>query len=214
MSLWFLLGALIAADPSDPPAPRTYEGCVAAVEADPGAGRHYAESWSAEGGGKAAKHCAAIAALALGSPLSAGAMLVDLAKAEADPGAAARLSLQAAEAFMEGRARVQAFDALRQTYDIVPDAPDVHMAAATIYATGEEWAGVVLALTALARHADLSADAYALRARAHFEQDEMDAAAKDVARALSLDPLMVDALVLRGKLTEAGVTLPQNGGVE
>ena len=204
-SLFFLLASLTAANLD---APRTYDDCVAAVEAAPSAGRDYAESWSAEGGGKAAKHCAAIAALALGSPLSAGAMLLDLAKAETDPGAAARLSLQAAEAFMEGNARPQAFAALRQTYEAAPDAPDVHMAAATIYATGEEWAGGILALTALARHADLSADAYALRAQAYLEQEDMQAAATDVTHALTLDPLLVDALVLRGRLLEAGVALP------
>ncbi|MEM9422704.1 MAG: hypothetical protein AAF986_09400 [Pseudomonadota bacterium] len=186
----------------------SYDACIAAVEADASVGRDYAEKWDALGGGKAAKHCAAVAALAVGSPLSAGAMLVDLAKDELDPGAAARLYLQGAEAFMDGAARAQAFKAVHDAYKVVPDAPDLHMAAATIYATGEEWEGVVLALTALSKHADLSADAYALRARAFFEQENYDAAASDVALALSMDPLLVDGLVLRGKLTEKGVVVP------
>jgi tetratricopeptide (TPR) repeat protein len=189
--------------------PRSYEACAALTETDPAKAQVYAERWIAEGGGRPARHCAAIAALGLGAPASAGALLSDLAVDEAaDPAAAARLYLQAGEAFMQAGRRDQAFAALRAAYEAVPDAAEVHMAAATIYAAGEEWEGVILTLNALERHADLSADAYALRGRAQFNLGRVPAAARDTVRALSLDPLLVDALVLRGDVIEAGVALP------
>lgn len=187
----------------------SYEACVAKVAEAPEAGRAYAESWQSEGGGNAAKHCAATAALAMDAPLSAGAMLMDLGKAEEqDPGTAARIYLQAAEAFMEGGNEDAAYAALRASYGLVPDAPEIHMTAAMIYATGGQWEGVVLTLMALEKYAPLSADALALRGRAHFHRKEWNKAAKDAVKALELDPNLVDALVLRGDLLVQGVALP------
>ncbi|MEM9988911.1 MAG: hypothetical protein AAF723_05265 [Pseudomonadota bacterium] len=206
MWIFFILASVSVA-PAPQPIP-SYDSCAALAEQDPGAGRAQAEAWMADGGGRPAKHCLALATLGLGSPASAGAILAELAEAErADPGVAARLYVQSAEAFMQAGRRDDALAALRETYKIIADAPEVHMAAATIYATAEEWEGVVLTLNALERYADLSADAFALRARAYVERGDTLKAAKDVKKALKLDPLLVDALVLRGELLQAGVKM-------
>lgn len=187
-----------------------YEACIAAVAASPVGGQRHAESWLGDGGGAPARHCVAVAALAMNAPASAAIMLMELAAGEtADPGLAARLYLQAASAFMQAGLKDEAFAALRSTYDLVPDAPEVHMTAATIYATGDRWDGVILTLTALEKFAALSADAFVLRGRAHLEEGQTDKAAHDAARALALDPYLVDGLVLRGDLAAKGVALPK-----
>lgn len=185
--------------------------CGAEVARDPAAGAAYAAKWSAEGGGLPARHCTATALLAMGEATSAAVLLADIAEAErARPGVAARLKLQSAEAFMAAGRRGDAYAMLRDVYALVPDAPEVHMIAATIYATGEEWEGVVLSLNALERHTDLSADAYVLRGRANLQLGRMSGAALDTVRALSLDARLVDALVLRGELRAAGISLPHD----
>ncbi|MEM9232830.1 MAG: hypothetical protein AAGA69_01165 [Pseudomonadota bacterium] len=190
---------------------RSYETCTDLVQADPMAALDYAEAWQTEGGGAPARHCVAIATLGLGRPASAGAMLARLADEETyDAGVAARLYIQAAEALMAGGRREQAFLALKGAYEKAPDTPEVHMSAAAIYATGSEWEGVILTLDALARFADLSADAYALRGRARFEREQYAASARDVSKALSLDPYLVDAIVLRGDLLNRGHAIPDD----
>ncbi|WOI53572.1 hypothetical protein [Parvularcula sp. LCG005] len=191
--------------------PRSYDTCVALAETSADEARLYADAWLAEGGNRPARHCAAVAALANGSAASAGAMLARLAEDEAvTPEVSARLYIQSAEAFIDAGREDQAFAALRAAYSAVPDAAEVHMAAAAIYATAEEWQGVILTIRALERHANLSADAYALRGRAHFNRDELVEAALDASRALAIDTLLVDALVLRGDLAQAGVALPND----
>ena len=190
---------------------QNYNSCVGLVDDAPEAARAYAERWMRDGGGNEAKHCAAVAALALDAPGSAGALLADLAEAEVtDPGVAARLFIQSAEAFMQAGKKTESYAALRGAYKAVPDAAEVHMAAAPIYAAGAQWEGVVLTINALERHADLSADALALRARAHFRRGAYDLSAYDTSRALTHDPYLIDALVLRGDLLEQGVAIPDD----
>lgn len=190
---------------------RSHDACTRLVQTDAAQALDYAEAWQMEGGGAAARHCAAIATLGLGRPASAGAMLARLADEETyDPGVAARLYIQAAEALMAGGRREEAFIALKGAYEKAPDTPEVHMSAAAIYATGSEWEGVILTLDALARFANLSADAYALRGRAKFERDQYAASARDVSKALALDPYLVDAIVLRGDLLNRGHSIPDD----
>ncbi|ADM09157.1 hypothetical protein PB2503_05417 [Parvularcula bermudensis HTCC2503] len=190
-------------------APRSHEACTALSISSPQAALDYAEAWLAERGGRPAEHCLALAHLANGRDRQAADRLKSLADREReDPGIAARLYIQAAEAYMSGGARSEAFEMLRSAYGLAGDAPSLHMAAAGIYATGQQWEGVILSLSALSRHAALSADALSLRARAYLEEGQIQRAAEDVQAALAIDPYLVDALVLRGDLIQRGVSMP------
>lgn len=195
-----------------PTAPRSYEACTELVSEAPEAGLDYAEAWQAEGGGRPARHCLAVALLNTDHPGSAGAILAGLGdeESEEDPGVAARLYLQAAEAFITAGKREETFVALKHAYEAAPDTPEVHMSAAMIYATAEEWEGVILTLDALERYAALSSDGLALRGRAKFKLERYAEAAKDAAAALKLDAYLVDAVVLRGDLLNQGVKLPDD----
>ncbi|RFB05790.1 tetratricopeptide repeat protein [Parvularcula marina] len=209
MTISLLVSAVLSV--LTPVGPRNYESCTSIIELDPEGGLDYAEAWQGEGGGAQARHCTAIALIALDKPASAGAILARLAEEEVfDPGVSARLYLQAAEALMSGGRKEAAFRALRGAYEKAPDTPEVHMSAAVIYATAEEWEGVILTLDALARFADLSSDAFALRGRAKFELERYVEASRDVSDALALDPYLVDAIVLRGDLLNEGISIPND----
>lgn len=190
---------------------RSYDDCTKVVAETPTLGLDYAESWQMQGGGASAKHCRAIALLALEKPGRAGDILLALAKEEEnDPGIAARLYLQAAEAFAAGRRKEPAMSALQRAYALTETQPEVDMTAAAVYATLKEWKGTVLALHSLEKMTGLSGDALALRARANFELGELEAAAADVSAALHLDPYLVDAIVLRGDLLGRHQVIPND----
>lgn len=197
--------------PETPQGPRSYDACVALLDPDPEAALDYAEAWRTEGGGRPAHHCWAVASLALDRPISAAVTLNQLAEEEAaDPGVSARLYIQAAEAFLAGRDEEQAYEALSRAYDLAGDAPEVHMSAAGIFATVEDWPAVIASINALEEHASLSADAYVLRGRAKFEVENYEGAARDASSALALEPHLVDAIVLRGDLLNQGYSLPDD----
>lgn len=217
MSLFALFAFGVAAaqplEAARPNGPFDYETCTDRIDTSPEEARAYAERWLTAGGGDPARHCNALAAIALGAEQSAGLMLAKLAEKyhRSDPATAAQYYGQAAEAFMSAGAKDGAFSALEAAYDVMPDAGPVHMIAAAVYATGEEWDGTARAINALARHAVLSSDAHALRGRAYFEQARYDDAKKDAIAALELDPTLVDAILLRGDLIGVGVKMPRLG---
>ena len=199
--------AMVSASPET----RSYEECTGRIEQDPAAGLDYAEAWRVEGGGDPALHCQAIAMLASGQGTRAGQILTGLADRQiADAGVAAKLYIQAAEAFMAVGQKDEAYAALKSAYAHAADTPEVHMSAAAIYATGEEWDGVILTIKALERFVPLSADAYILRGRAYFSKGELEKAASETSAALKIDPYLVDAIVLRGDLIGAGVSIPDD----
>ncbi|MBL4620651.1 MAG: hypothetical protein JKX88_11205 [Marinicaulis sp.] len=53
----------------------------------------------------------------------------------------------------------------------------------------------------------VAAYSYVLRGRALTELGDYETAAQDVVNALSLDPVNVDALVLRGELQQTGIVI-------
>ena len=192
-------------------APRSHADCVALTTRDAFAGLDYAEAWEAEAGGRPARHCLALANLAMDRPEVAGDMLVMLAKEERqDPGVAARLYLQGAEALMAGGRKEDSLSALQAAYDLAGDEPEVHLSAAGIYATADDWEGVIRTLDRLENRAALSADALTLRGRAYYSLEKFEEAARDASRALHLDPYLIDAIVLRGDLLNNGKPLPDD----
>lgn len=207
---------LLTAGLTDPAQePHSHAACIALAETDATAAQDYAEAWITFGGGRPARHCKALVELALDRPTRAAEILEDLAAEEAaDKSIAARLHLKAAEAHMAADRPRRSFAQIEAAYHAAPDHPEIHMVAATIFATAKNWRRTIDALDALEAFAPLSADAFALRARAAVETDQHRAAAADVARALALEPLLVDALVLKGELAALGVAIPNTSAAD
>lgn len=198
---------------TDPAAPSSldprYKACVAAVEADPEEGRRAALRWITDGGGDPAMHCAAVADIAVGLPRVGARRLTSLAEraAAADPGLAARLYAQAALAWANGHEETQALAAIDAAYALVPNAPELHLMAASVYAGIERWGHTKRVLDLAAETAPLNSQALALRGKAKQMLADYEGAAKDVQLALNLDPENIQALILRGELVQAGYAI-------
>ena len=202
---WFLLGGQpedILPTPPEPPRLTDsveYERCLDMLEDDPEGARSFAESWGMEGGGEAAAHCSALAALTLGEAERAAEALERIA-ARSQAGIAARAAVfgQAGEAWIAAGKPQRAHAALTLALALVP------REAALLSERG-------MALLALNRPAEAlddldhaveadasNAGAWVLRASALRRLDRVGPAAESVAQALRLEPDNVEALLERG----------------
>lgn len=186
-----------------------YADCVQLLEADLELGRIAAQQWVDEGGGAAANHCLALADLKAGFPKLAALRLEDLAqrKDAGDDYVRARVYSQAAEAWLEAEEPAYAESALDRALGLVPDSAELYLTAAKVYAAQERWRDVVNAVNTAEEGGIVSAEAYVLRGRGRYILASYDTAAEDVVAALTIDPKNIDALVLRGDLAQAGVTI-------
>ena len=190
--------------PSDPPRLAEgpdYERCLSLLRQDPEGANRYAAAWEAGGGGEGARHCAALALLALGEPERAAERLEGLA-ARSGAAAAARAAVhaQAAQAWMAAGQPGRAFAAATLGLVLTPD-------------DAELLTDRALALGALGRDAEAvgdldrvvaldpdRAEALVLRAAAMRRLDRAAEAEDDLERALALAPDSAEALLERGIL--------------
>lgn len=179
-----------------------YRACLALVETDPDAAYDRAETWRLEGGGAAARHCGALALVALDLHAEAAVRLGDLADAPGAGGPADRAALlgQAGNAWLlAGRA-----DNARAAFDaalaLTPDDADLLVDRARAHAALADPAAAARDLTrALAQRPD-DPTTLMLRASALRAQNRLAEAHADIERALALNPSDPDALVERGAI--------------
>ncbi len=205
MYLLPLLAMLASAETVDP----RYADCVELVNADLDLGRIAAQQWVGEGGGAEARHCLAVADLKAGFPKLAALRLEEIAQRNdaGDDYVRARLIAQAAQAWLAASEPQQAEKAIDQALALVPDSAELYLTAAKVYAAQERWQDVITAVNTAEKGEFVSAETFVLRGRGRFVVGAYEAAANDVVNALSLDPVNVDALVLRGELAQAGVSI-------
>lgn len=186
-----------------------YHDCVALIEADLELGRVAAQQWVSEGGGANARHCLAVADLKAGFPKLAAIRLEETAERRdaGDDLVRARLLSQATNAWLEANEPTLAEKALNKAFDLTPNAGELHLTAAHVYAALERWQLVINAVAAAETAGFVSAQTYVLRGRAYAAQGSYQTAADDVVNALVLDPVNVDALVLRGEIQQAGIVI-------
>jgi tetratricopeptide (TPR) repeat protein len=184
-----------------------YIDCITLVDADIEAGRAAAQQWA--GGGADAQHCLALADIAAGFPKLGAVRLEDIAqrKDAGDDYVRARLLAQAAYTWLQAGEAEAAQRAINEAFLLVPDSGELHVTAAKIHAAQKEWHQVVSSVTTAEQAGFASAENYVLRGRAYAELGAYETAAQDVVNALSLNPVNVDALVLRGELQQTGIVI-------
>lgn len=188
---------------------RTYEACTALVLKDAKAGREFAARWVAEAGGPQAQHCLAVADLRAGFPKIAAIRLEELSE-RTDAGdnvIRARILSQAALAWLEGGEVAEAARSIEAAFAMAPDDDELYLPAARVYAAEERRQATIDAVTTAEDRGMATSQGYVLRGRAYFVLTKYREAADDVVAALKLDPLNVDALVLRGDLAQQGVDI-------
>lgn len=194
---------------SDATAGSRHQECVRLVVEDLKRGREGAQQWALEGGGAPAQHCLAIADLAAGFPKLAAARLNDIAgRPDAgDNGARARILAEAALAWLDAGDLAQAEAAINDARARDPAMRELDFVAAKIYAADSRWQAAADAVAAAEEKGVKAAEAYVIRARAYRALGRDADAANDVVAALTLDPLNIDALTLRGDLRQAGIEI-------
>ncbi len=203
-----LLTLLAVLAPAETVSPR-YSDCIELVSADLDLGRIAAQQWVGEGGGAEARHCLAVADLKAGFPKLAALRLEEIAQRNdaGDDYVRARLLAQAASAWLDANDATRAQAALDQSLALVPDSGELYLTAAKVHAAHQRWQDVISAVNRAEEDGFVSAETYVLRGRGRFVTGAYETAANDVVTALSLDPVNVDALVLRGELAQVGVTI-------
>ena len=181
-------GVVLAAGPAA--AVADYETCVGLVESDPEQAEAEAARWAAAGGGSAARHCRALAMLALGADRSAAELLSAIAAEDRTLPAEVRAEMlvEAGEIHLglgdleAGRA------AVARALKLATDPQPALTLSARLAAEAGDWQGAVAELDrALARGAP-SADILVLRASARRQLGQLVAARADLAWAEELAP--------------------------
>ncbi|MFT8242619.1 hypothetical protein [Roseomonas sp. BN140053] len=201
-------GAAEEALPLPPESPRVadspdYARCLDQLRDDAAGALAFAESWRNTNGGDGARHCEALAMLALGDAERAAPRLQALG-AEERIGIAARAAVfgQAGQAWMAAGQPARAYAAVTLGLGLAPADPDLLVDRAAI-------AGALgrfnEALADAARAAELDPDrpdAWVFRAAALRHLDRAQEAMRDVERALAVEADNPEALLERGILRQ------------
>ena len=190
---------------SSPLAAARYDDCIAGIAAAPDATVETAQIWLAEGENPAARHCLALALVALRRYDEAASQLIYLADASAAAPAdhQAALYAQAGNAWVLAGKPDFAEAAFARALTLVPTDTDLLVDRARARADREDYWGAVDDLDAALDLAPARDDALAFRAAAYRRLEFPDLAAEDVARALARNPNNVDALFERAMLALA-----------
>lgn len=174
----------------DAHAVENYDECLQLIETDPPRGLTEALQWRDLGGGSPARHCVALAHAANGDLRLAAVRLQELAD-EIEPSserAAAEVLAQAAAIWLQAREDARAIPAFSRAIALSPDDARLRVDLAHVLAAERRFTEAEAEVAAALRLDDLYADAYALKAMLHREQQQYDAADEALANALAIDP--------------------------
>ena len=182
-----------------------HKQCLESIAVDADEAYENAMIWQAEGGGRRARHCVAMALFALGHPGEAAFRLEKMAKAPdgGTPTMRAGFYAEASDLWLEAGEPRRAHDAASAGLKIARSDLDLRIDRARAYGVLGHWDYAVTDLTsALAFHPG-DARAYRYRAQAYFKQNKLQDAKADIERSVAADETDIEALLLRGKIKEA-----------
>ncbi|GAA0569303.1 tetratricopeptide repeat protein [Craurococcus roseus] len=181
-----------------------HERCFGLLRTDPEDARFFADGWEAAGGGDGARHCAALALLALGETERGAERLEDLARrSEADAAARAAVFAEAGNAWMLAGDADRAYAAATMALTLAPDDPALVLDRALALGAMERYAEALEDLDRAVALDPSRIDAWVLRGAAKRQLGRAAEAERDVAHALSLAPDNAEALLERAALRRA-----------
>lgn len=199
IAAWLLAPKHVSADEAAEAA--RYQECMAAIDINAEKAFDTAIEWRDLGGGKAARHCAAAALLALGYYTDAAERLEDLAQQPTDE-ATLRTALlrQAAQGWSMAGDAERAYAALTAAIQIDGKDPKLFLERAVVLASMELYDKAVDDLSQCLALDPVSVDAYTFRASAYRYLDQFELAKADAHHALALEPDHLEARLERGIL--------------
>ncbi|MGY6662337.1 MAG: tetratricopeptide repeat protein [Glycocaulis sp.] len=182
-----------------------YEACLNLINENPEAAYEEGLAWRAQGGSWPAMHCIALSQVALGQYGIAARRLESTAEGAvvATDETRAIMFGQAGDAWLAANEPANAERAFRRGRDFGPGDAGLALGVAEAAILRESWANAQTAAgDAIGLDAGL-ARGWQIRAQAHLEQGNLDAASADLNEALARDGENIEALVLRGRIAEA-----------
>jgi tetratricopeptide (TPR) repeat protein len=179
--------------------------CIAKIETAPAEAYEDALAWMGVGARPGARHCAALALVALGQEAEGAARLEALANAK-DGGtleARAVYLAQSGNAWLLAGAPEAAVTTLSNAIKLAPQDAGLRIDRARAQLILKKWAEAGKDLDAAIELSPGDAEAHTLRAQALKEMGRLDEAWADVQAALKIDPNAEGALLLRGQVREA-----------
>ncbi len=201
----FLIGSIAIMQTASVDEATRFQTCLETIEADAEAGYEYGLAWTYQGNRPVARHCTALALVALGQEAEGAARLEELANA-ADGGTIQQRAIyltQAGNAWMQAGAPEAAELALTNALKLAPNDADLLLDRASAKLMQENWTAALPDLDTALTLRPGNGPAHHLRAEAHLNLNQFAQAQDDVAAAIQADPENIDTLLLRGRIREA-----------
>ena len=181
-----------------------HEACLESINDDPEIAFEEAMIWQSRGGGRRARHCAALALFAAGETRMAAAQLEQMgSETRIGPsGMRAEFYAQAADFWLVGQDPRAAYRAANSGLEIAKSDTDLRIIRARAYAKLGRWDYAEIDLTSTLAYDPVNVQALIYRADARRRQGKLDEGLADAERALALDELSVEAAVVRGDIRE------------
>ncbi len=207
-------GTQLAPDPDLERPERTYQSCLLLTAKQPDKAIELASKWIVLGGGEAARHCQALALIALKDYGEGATRLEELAKASKQaPLVRANMLAQAGQAWLLQDEPSRAYAAQSAALIIVPQGTAQHVEllldrAGTLADAGK-YDEVLNDVDAALKIQPNNAEAIAFRASAFRSMGKIDDAMAEAERAVGIAPDNVAALLERGNLYRLKRRLPE-----
>ena len=181
-----------------------YRSCLAIVAETPEEGLESAMAWRDHGGGFPARHCLALALVALGQPKQAALRLQYLAQdmQQRKPALQAQILGQAGNAWLLAERPTEARTALTAALTRAPQNIDLLIDRARAQAALGAYADAFMDLDLAVALDPERMDAVVFRAAARRHLGDLQRALEDVELALALAPDLTEALIERGILRQ------------
>lgn len=181
------------------------EHCIDQIDKDAEVAYQDGLSWMAKGNRPAARHCTALALIALGQEAEGAARLEELANAPDAGGIEERgiYLAQSGNAWLLADMPDAAIVTLTNALKLRPEDGELYKDRARAYLKLQKWEEAGFDLDAAIQRSAGNAEAYRLRGYVLMKSSRLTDAWKDVETAMRLAPKDVDVLVLRGDVREA-----------
>lgn len=179
--------------------------CLAQIDKDAEVAYQDGLTWLAKGNRPAARHCTALALIALGQEAEGAARLEELANAP-DAGSLEQRGIylvQSGNAWLMAGMPVEAIVTLTNAMKLRPDDGELYKDRARALVTQKKWDEARRDLNAAIQLSAGDAEAYRMRGYTLLKVGKLADAWTDVDTAMRMAPKDVDVIVLRGDVREA-----------
>ena len=179
--------------------------CITQIDKDAEVAYQDGLSWLARGNRPAARHCTALALIALGQEAEGAARLEELANAPDAGGIEERgvYLAQSGNAWLMAGMPDSAIITLTNALKLRPDDGELYKDRARAYVLLKKWNEAGTDLDSAIQLSAGNAEAFRLRGHVLMKLNRLDEAWKDVQVAMRLAPQDVNVIVLRGDVREA-----------